>query len=126
MQPESLILLVLLGGMLLLLFNRSRRAQREAQSLQSQLTVGSRIMTTAGLHATVVALDDTVVTLETGPGQQSRWDRRAVARVLPEESPAEAGATEEDLSAEGLAETTPHVTAEHDVTSPDAAPPERA
>jgi preprotein translocase subunit YajC len=88
MQPQSLILVVLLGGMLLLMFNRTRRQQRETQNLQARLTEGARVMTTAGLYATVVELDDTTVTLETGPGQRSRWDRRAVARVLADEDAA--------------------------------------
>jgi preprotein translocase subunit YajC len=94
MQPQSLILVVLLGGMLLLMFNRTRRQQREAQNLQATVTEGSRIMTTAGLFATVVELDDATVTLETAPGQRSRWDRRAIARVLPadEAEGAEPGA----------------------------------
>jgi preprotein translocase subunit YajC len=85
MQPESLILVVLLAGMLLLMFNRSRRQQRDAKNLQSTIAAGTRIMTTAGLFATVVELDDTSVTLETAPGQRSRWDRRAIARVVADE-----------------------------------------
>lgn len=83
MQPETMLLLVAMVGVLLLLSSRSRRQQREAQRLQASLTVGVRIMTTAGLYATVIAVDGQVVTLETGPGQHSQWDSRAVARVLP-------------------------------------------
>lgn len=121
MQPESLILLVLLGGMLLLIVNRSRRQQREAQNLQSRITVGSRIMTTAGLHATVVAIGDGVVTLETGPGQTSVWDRRAVARLLPEDPPAE-DQPAEDKAAEDAGSTG----AEPGPAAAEADPPERA
>jgi len=117
MPPESLILLVLVAGMFFLLVNRTRRQQREAQNLQSRIQVGSRIMTTAGLHATVVEIEDDVLTLETGPGQRSRWDRRAVGQLLSDE--AEAADSDE-----------PEGTAEHDDRSvqhptPDG-PPERA
>ena len=84
-RPESLLLLLLMGGLLFLLFTRSRRQQRAAQQLQSGLAAGARVMTTAGLYATVVGIEDSVVVLETSPGQTSRWDRRAIARVLPEE-----------------------------------------
>jgi preprotein translocase subunit YajC len=81
---ESLFLLVMAGLLFLLLVSRSRRQRREIAQVQSVLAVGARIMTTAGLHATIVSVDDETVVLETGPGQTSRWDRRAVARVLPE------------------------------------------
>jgi len=80
---ESLVLLVGAGALVVLMVTRSRRQQRELTDVQSRLEVGARIMTTAGLYATVVALDAESVTLETAPGQTSRWDRRAVARVLP-------------------------------------------
>lgn len=82
MRPENLLLLAMLGGLLLLMFSRTRKQQREMQQVQAGLTVGVEIMTTSGLYATVVALDDRTVLLETAPGQRSRWDRRAVVRVL--------------------------------------------
>lgn len=82
MRPENLLLLAMLGGLVFLMFNRTRKQQREAQQIQAGLSVGAEVMTTAGLYATVVALDDQTVTLETAPGQRSRWDRRAVARIV--------------------------------------------
>jgi len=85
MPAESLILLVLIAGLFFLMVNRTRRQQREVQNVQQHLTVGSRIMTTAGLLATIVAVDDATVTLETAPGQTSQWDRRAVARLVTDE-----------------------------------------
>jgi preprotein translocase subunit YajC len=138
MQPESLILVVLLAGMLLLMFNRTRRQQREAQSLQATLVEGSRIMTTAGLFATVVHLDDTSVTLETAPGQRSRWDRRAIARVLPDEEVGGAqpladapvvGAEPVEgrsLVAEPGVDPEPVVRPVDEVAAKDGAPPDRA
>lgn len=81
-RAESLLLLAMLGGLLFLMFSRTRKQQREMQQIQAGLTIGADVMTTAGLYATVVALDDQTVLLETAPGQRSRWDRRAVARVL--------------------------------------------
>jgi preprotein translocase subunit YajC len=77
------VLLVAALGLLLLTFLRTRRAQREAVTTRNRLEPGSEIMTTSGLFATVVSVDDDVMTLETGPGQLSRWDKRAVARILP-------------------------------------------
>lgn len=84
MPDPSILLLIVTAGLLVMLTMRGRRQQREQQLLQSRLTPGVEVMTSSGLFATVVSVDDTVVVLETGPGQQSRWDRRAVARVVTE------------------------------------------
>jgi preprotein translocase subunit YajC len=78
----SILLLIVTAGLLVLLTMRGRRQHREQQLLQSRLIPDTEVMTSSGLFATVVSVDDTVVVLETGPGQQSRWDRRAVARVV--------------------------------------------
>jgi preprotein translocase subunit YajC len=95
-NPSSLLLLVLMAAVLFLLFSRSRRQQRSAQQLQAGLAPGTKIMTTAGLYATVVDIDGQVVTLETAPGRHSRWDRRAIARVLPQESLPEHGVDDDE------------------------------
>ena len=50
-----------------------------------------QVMTGSGLFARVVEVQPDAVVLETGPGQHSRWDRRAVVRVIPAASPQEAG-----------------------------------
>ena len=50
--------------------------------MQSALKVGSSIMTTAGLFATVVAIADDGVTLEVAPGVYSKYARGAISRVL--------------------------------------------
>lgn len=86
MRPENLLLLAMVGGLLFLMFSRTRKQQREMQQVQAELRVGAEVMTTAGLYATVVALDDQTVLLETAPGQRSRWDRRAVVRILDTKS----------------------------------------
>lgn len=142
MPPEFFVILLLFLGMFFLLGNRNRRQQREAVNLQASLVVGSRIMTTAGLFATVVALDETSVTLETAPGQRSRWDRRAVARLVTDDADAEEvaeGATQaedaEPVKGEAAAggdvgetlgrETTQGGAASADAPSHDTAPPDR-
>jgi len=139
MPAESVILLVLIAGLFFLMVNRTRRQQREVQNVQQHLTVGSRIMTTAGLLATIVAVDDATVTLETAPGQTSQWDRRAVARLVTDEAGASKDVTPEDTAPDVTTPdvTTPDVTTPVDtttspadppgagVTSRDAAPPDR-
>ncbi len=73
-------LLVLLLPFLLLIFivfSQRRRAQ-QVQALQASLAVGDEVVTTSGLYGTIVAIDDTVVTLDAGSGSTLRYDRRAI------------------------------------------------
>jgi len=127
-RPESLLLLVLMGGLLFMMFSRSRRQQREAQQLQSRLAPGSRVMTTAGLYATVVAIDGDVVVLESSPGQTARWDRRAVARVLPEEAaePIAPSAVRSDEDESDDESESGEGAAGSSASTQEAAPPDRA
>ena len=73
-------LLVLLLPFLLLvwiMFTQRRRNQ-QIQALQTSLAVGDEVVTTSGLYGTIVALDDTVATLDVGAGSTLRYDRRAI------------------------------------------------
>lgn len=108
MNPGNVVLLLLTAGLLYLLVSRTRRQRREALAIQSRLTPGIEVMTSSGLFATVVEVDGDVVVLETGPGQRSRWDRRAIARILPEGDDAEGDdAGGDDASEAGQEETAP-------------------
>ncbi len=73
-------LLVLLLPFLLLVFIMlsQRRRNQQIQALQTSLAVGDEVVTTSGLYGTIVALDDTVVTLDVGAGATLRYDRRAI------------------------------------------------
>ncbi|WP_127783214.1 preprotein translocase subunit YajC [Rhodococcus sp. X156] len=78
---ENLILPLLLVALVLPMFLGRRRQQKvlqEAQEFQDSLSVGDRIMTTAGLYATVVALDEETVELEIAPGVVTTWNRMVV------------------------------------------------
>lgn len=70
-----LMLIVLLGFMVW----SQRRRQKAMVTLQDSLSVGDDICTTSGLFGRIIALDDVVATLEVGPGQTVRFDRRAIA-----------------------------------------------
>lgn len=93
---DQLFLLLPLALLALLFFSNSRR-RREAATVQSALAPGSEIVTTAGLFATVVAVEDTAVVLEASPGVHTRWSRAAVARVVT----APVVTTDPDLAASG-------------------------
>ena len=81
---------VLLIAFYFLLLRPNRARQQQTAQMQANLAPGARIMTTAGLHATVLAVEDDSVLLEVAPGVQTRWARAAVAKVLTE---PEGGAT---------------------------------
>ncbi len=75
-------LLLIIVFFFLFVIRPARTRQREAAELQRRLTPGQQVMTSAGLFATVTAVEDDVVVLETAPGVTSRWARQAVARIL--------------------------------------------
>ncbi len=79
---SSLIFLVILVVMAGFLFLSTRKRKAASQNLQSALKVGSSVMTTAGLFATVTAIHDDGVVLEIAPGVNCKYARQAVSRVL--------------------------------------------
>lgn len=88
---DPLILLLFLAVLSLPLFlgaRRQRRAVREAQELQSSLEVGDRVMTSSGMHGTVVRLDDDTLELEIAPGVHTTWVRAAIREKVVAETDA--------------------------------------
>ena len=89
-----LLIVLLFGAMYFMMIRPQQKRRREAQAMQAALGPGDQIVTIGGLHATVVAVDDDVVTVEIAPGVQVRFARPAIARVVsaaPEvEEPVEA------------------------------------
>ena len=75
-------LLLLLLPLLLLgfLMWTQRKRSRDMQAVNASLTVGDEVMTSSGLYGRIVALDDSIATLEVAPGVNVRYDRRAVTR----------------------------------------------
>jgi preprotein translocase subunit YajC len=59
----------------------ARNRQRQAIDDRRTVEVGDEITTTAGLIATVVAVDDDYLTLEIAPGVHCRYVPAAVLRV---------------------------------------------
>ena len=53
--------------------------------MQSSLGAGDEVVTIGGLHATVVSIDDDVVTVEIAPGVNARFARPAIARVVSQQ-----------------------------------------
>ena len=88
----SLLLIVAIGLVFYFVLlrpmkRRQQAAQRQQQDMRSQLGPGDKIVTIGGLYGTVVSTDDESITLEISPGVTARYDRNAIARVLPPETP---------------------------------------
>ncbi len=89
---QILFFALLILGLYLLAIRPQRARARALTQVQNALAVGSQVITTAGIHATVAAFDGDDVLLEVAPGVQIRFARAAVVRVLtpPDEpTPAE-------------------------------------
>jgi preprotein translocase subunit YajC len=73
-----LLVLLLPFALLIFIIVSQRRRAQQVQALQASLAVGDEIVTTSGLYGTIAAIDDTIVTLDTGAGSTLRYDRRAI------------------------------------------------
>jgi preprotein translocase subunit YajC len=84
---ETLLLpLLLLAVFWLILIRPQQKQRREVAQLQANPAPGARVITGSGLVATVVSLEDDEVVLEVAPGVTNRYVRRAIMRVLPDET----------------------------------------
>ena len=82
MELFPLVILVLAFVLLIVVPARQRKKVQEKQRvLQESLTPGTPVMTTAGLHGTVVALGEGTVDLEIAPGVVVTFARQAVLEV---------------------------------------------
>jgi preprotein translocase subunit YajC len=78
-----LLFIAVLALPLILGSRRQKRAMAEAQLLQDSLTAGDRVMTTSGLHATVVGTaEESTIDLEIAPGVRTTWVRAAIREKL--------------------------------------------
>lgn len=92
MTPQDLAFFAILAlGLYLLLIRPQRARARAAAAIRSGLAVGSRVMTTAGIYATVVEVGDPeeTVLLEVAPGVHVRFATAAVVRILEPVTPDE-------------------------------------
>ena len=77
-----LLIVLVFVGFYFLMIRPQRRRQQQAQQQQRTLTPGARVRTTAGMYATVSAVDGDDVILEVAPGVDVRYMRRAVTEVI--------------------------------------------
>lgn len=77
-----LLIVLVFVGFYFLMIRPQRRRQQQAQQQQRELAPGARVRTTAGMYATVSAVDGDDVILEVAPGVDVRYMRRAVMEVV--------------------------------------------
>jgi preprotein translocase subunit YajC len=118
-NPLVTLLPVILIGVVFyfLLFRPQRRRQQQQQQMQRQIQPGQRVMTTAGMLADVVAVEDDAVVLEIAPGVEVRFVKQAIGQVIPDEVDEEEDTDEdtdheEEVPASAEAEESSHDTRE--------------
>ena len=84
-------IVVLFGVLYFVTIRPQRNRQRAAQQTQRGVVPGTRVRTTAGMYATVVAVEDQDVILEVAPGVEVRYLRRAIMDVVPDPSNTDFG-----------------------------------
>ena len=99
---EIILILVVVVGFYMLMIRPQQRRRQQAQQQQNSVQPGARVRTTAGMYATVVAVDGDDVILEVAPGVEVRYMRRAVMDVVSpgEETPDDSYSDSEDEHAE--------------------------
>jgi preprotein translocase subunit YajC len=76
------LLLVAMFVLLIVLPARQRKKIQQRQTeMQNSLTIGTPVMTTAGLHGTVAGLGEKTVDLEIAPGVVATFARPAILEI---------------------------------------------
>jgi len=100
-SPIGFFVIIAIFVVVYLVFLRPMRSrQKAAAASRGKAQVGDRITTTAGLIATVVAIDDDEVTLEVAPGVFSQYLPQAILRVIDETTEDEEIPAHEEIPAE--------------------------
>jgi preprotein translocase subunit YajC len=107
-------------GFYFLMIRPQRRRQQQAQQQQRTLTPGAQVRTTAGMYATVSAVDGDDVILEVAPGVDVRYMRKAIMQIIsegePEETETVSDAHDEEYADDDVAEDDADLTDVHDDT----------
>jgi preprotein translocase subunit YajC len=84
MDISFILILALAAGAMFLMTSRTRKQQREAQNFRATLAPGQEVMTGSGMFGTIVDVDEEadIITIESTPGNQSRWLRAAIAKLV--------------------------------------------
>jgi preprotein translocase subunit YajC len=108
-------LIVIVGAFYFFLIRPQRNRQRQQQQMQKNLEPGTRVITTSGMYATVVEVNDDGLVLEIVPGVQAQFVAQAIMRVLEDETEEDDAEEDAEEGAEDEAEDDAHGTPVADV-----------
>ena len=76
-----------LGLLIFFMFRNSRKQRQAQEELQQKLVPGAEVMTSFGLYATVVDLDDetNIATIDAGSGTTLRVHRQVLTKIVEQE-----------------------------------------
>jgi preprotein translocase subunit YajC len=77
-----ILIVLVFVGFYFLMIRPQRRRQQAVQQQQKTVSPGARVRTTAGMYATVTAVDGDDVVLEVAPGIEVRYLKRAIMEVI--------------------------------------------
>jgi preprotein translocase subunit YajC len=76
-----LLLAVVFVVLIVLPARQRKKVQERQQVMQNSLTIGTPVMTTAGMHGTVAGLGESTVDLQVAPGVVITFARQAILEV---------------------------------------------
>ena len=77
-----LLIVVMIIAFYFLIIRPQRKRSQQQQEMVRKLEPGARVVTTTGIYATIVAMGDKQVVLETSPGSRVTMLKQAVGRVV--------------------------------------------
>jgi preprotein translocase subunit YajC len=85
-MPQQYLFYILLAvafvALIVLPGRQRKKVAAQAQQLQESLKPGTRVMTTAGIHGTVIGLGESTVIVDIAPGVPVTFERRAILQVV--------------------------------------------
>ena len=99
MDPISLFMIAILGMLIYFMIRNSRKQRKTQEELQEKLKPGADVMSSFGLYAQLLELDDenNVATLDVGNGVLIKVHRQTLTKVV-EDEPSEVEASTEEAS----------------------------
>lgn len=87
MDPISLFMIAILGLLIYFMIRNSRKQRKTQEELAEKLQPGAEVMTSFGLYASLVALDDenNIATLDVGKGVLVKVHRQTLTKVVEDE-----------------------------------------
>jgi preprotein translocase subunit YajC len=87
MDPISLFMIAVLGLLIYFMIRNSRKQRKTQEELAEKLKPGAEVMTSFGLYATVLEIDEdkNIAVLDVGQGVKVRVHRQTLTKVVEEE-----------------------------------------